>query len=1009
MTPERWRDVERVCQAALDRPPADRGAFLDGECAGDAELRREVESLLEHQAEAEGVLDTPPWEAAADAFSDGGGEYKARFEAGQRLGPFEIEALLGSGGMGEVYRARDLRLGRTVALKVLAPEAAADPDRRRRLELEARAASSLSHPHICALFDIRSDEGVDYLVMEHLEGETLADRMARAAPAAEGGPRAGLPLDEAIEWGAQIADALAAAHRCGIVHRDLKPGNVMLTRDGAVGHGSPRVKLLDFGLAKVRPPLAGMVVASAVGAAPPTAAGIVLGTVNYMAPEQLQGKEADPRTDLFAFGALLYEMVTGRRAFEGATPASVIVAILEREPQVPSDWQMVVPALERLIRACLTKDPEQRWDSARLAAQELRRIAADAADPAVRALPPPPRERPRRRAAWRAPTLVAATGIVALAVALTTWYAARAVPPSRPGTRLDLDLGMGFIAHPLSRAVLSPDGSAVAFVGDTQDGRQDTFIRRLDRPGATPLHTGGGWDLAFSPDGQWLAFAHEGKLRKVNVAGGPVMDLCSVTGETRGISWSEDGFIVGAFELSGGLSRLPSAGGTPVPVTTLDARRAEVTHRWPQVLPGGDAVLFTAHTFANHYDEATLDVVSLRDGRRKTVMTGGYYGRYLPSGHLVFVRHGALLAAPMDVATLQVTGPAVPVVDDVVVDADLGRLAFSFSNSGDALTLTGRWEPTPAVPAWRDQAGVSMPLPLPPDQYADPRVSPDGRRVVLTVGRADGARQMVVYERGRTEPYRLVSAAIDIGPVWAPDSEYLLFGSDEDRGIPNLYWRRADGAGRVERVTRNASTQIAGSFSPDGRRLAYAEFGTTTSMDGRVLPIDLRTPDRPVVGAPELIAPEVTDPPMFSPDGRWLAYSAPEGHRTEIFVTAAAAEARSGAGNRWQVSREGGADPLWSRDGRQLFFEARSGHLMVTRIAVRNGALVASPAERWAGWTLPRGEPRYVTRNFDLSPDGKRVLVLEPVPLQPASGSRPAVTLFQNFFDQLRRRAPAGR
>ena len=387
MTPERWREIERVCQDALDRLPEERAPFLDGACAGDADLRREVDSLLGMQVEAEAILEAPAWQDAAGSFG-GGATPSPRFEPGRRLGPFEIDRLVGIGGMGEVYRARDTRLGRTVALKVLPPEAAADPDRRRRLETEARAASALNHPHICALYDVGADGGVDYLVLEYLEGETLVDLMTRRKAAGESLP-SGFFLAEALEYGAQIAEALAAAHRAGVIHRDLKPGNVMLTQDG--------VKLLDFGLAKFRPGLEGIGAIADAGPRQRTTSGVVMGTANYMAPEQLRGRGADARSDLFAFGTLLYEMLTGRRAFEGSSPVTVITAILEREPPALSELQpLAPPALDRLVRGCLAKEPEQRWDSALLAAQELRRIALEVERPGpVQRLRPPPCPPPR--------------------------------------------------------------------------------------------------------------------------------------------------------------------------------------------------------------------------------------------------------------------------------------------------------------------------------------------------------------------------------------------------------------------------------------------------------------------------------------------------------------------------------------------------------------------------------------------------------------------------------------
>jgi eukaryotic-like serine/threonine-protein kinase len=688
MTPERWQQVERVCQEALDLAPCEREALLDRACGGDAELRREVESLLAQQQDAERLLGTSAWDAAAEALGHGTGAPRTRMVRGQRLGPFEIEGLAGIGGMGEIYRARDTRLGRTVAVKVLPPDAAADPDRRRRLETEARAASALSHPNICALFDVGSDGGIDYLVMEYLEGETLAARMARPLEA-DPSPPPGLPLGEALAYGAQIAEALAAAHRAGIVHRDLKPGNVMLTPDG--------VKLLDFGLAKINPPFDTIDAATDGRGRIRTVSGVVMGTMNYMAPERLRGSGADARSDLFAFGALLYEMITGRRAFEGSSPVIVIPAILESEPPPLAGRQpLATPDLERLVRRCLVKDREQRWDSALLAAQELRRIAAELAGSdsvAAPAMLPVQRSAAPARAARRwLPWLVAASAVV-VAAAAVGWIELRPVSPPGPMLRLELDLGRGFTAHPRSGHVaLAPDGSRIVFLGVGADGAPDLFVRRFDRGGAMPLDTGGGGDLFFSPDGRWLGYFRGGRLWRIDLAGGRPLDVCAAPEITStGADWGDGGFIVASVDSTGGLSRIPENGGAPVPLTTLDAGRGEAAHQWPQVLPGSEAVIFTSRARPGQPGGARVDALSLVTGRRTTLQPDAEFGRFLPSGHLVFVRRSTLFAVPMDAGRLALRGQPVPVLGPVLMDEERGRLHISASTAGDVLVLTGVW------------------------------------------------------------------------------------------------------------------------------------------------------------------------------------------------------------------------------------------------------------------------------------------------------------------------------
>jgi serine/threonine-protein kinase len=511
-------------------------------------------------------------------------------------------------------------------------------------------------------------------------------------------------------------------------------------------------------------------------------------------------------------------------------------------------------------------------------------------------------------------------------------------------------------------------------------------------------------DPVFSPDGQWLAFLQGGKLKKINIGGGSAVELCNAP-TARGMSWGDDGQIVAALGPSAGLTRLSASGGTPVRLTVLDASRHEITHRWPQVLPGSDVVLFTAHTFTGRYDDASIEAVSVKTGERKTLCRGGYFGRYLPSGHLVFVRRNTLFAAPMDLTRLTLTGPAVPVLDAVVGNEDLGHLQFTFSATGDALAFTG-WRQVPmSVPAWRSQDGGSASLPVPAGEYADPRVSPDGRRVALTVQQGP-TRQVLVYEHGREAPFRLVSETLDLSPVWAPDAQHLVFGSDLDRGIHNLYWRRADGAGGVRRLTRSQNIQYASSMTRDGRLLAYVEIDPVTGSDIWVLPLDLRDPSRPVPGDPRPLLRTVSleESPAFSPDGRWLAYCSSETGQMDVYVRAS-----GDGGERWQVSRAGGVAPVWSRDGRQIFFQGPERRLMVVDVVVKAGAILTSLPRTWADWNLADEDVNYTVRDFDLAPDGRRVLALVPAGGPPWSEPRVAVTFLENFLDDVRRLSPVPR
>ena len=538
--------------------------------------------------------------------------------------------------------------------------------------------------------------------------------------------------------------------------------------------------------------------------------------------------------------------------------------------------------------------------------------------------PPAP---PEASAGWRRwlPWSTAAAALL-VAVAAIAWRIDR---PAKPALlqRIDIDLGMGFQAHPASaRALLSPDGSRIVFLGSDDGAAADLFVRPLDAAIATPLHTGRSTEFFFSPTGNSIGFVKDGKLWKRSLDGGPPVELCAATdGAVRGADWGDGGFIVAALGPSAGLVRIPDAGGAPAPLTTLDASRGEVTHRWPQVLPGSRAVVFTSHTFAGRYDDATIEAVSLATGERKTLQLGGYYGRYLPSGHLVFVRHHTLYAAPMDPGSLKLTGPPVPVLDPVLADEELGRLPFTFSSAGEAFVLTGTWREPKSVPSWRDQSGPSTPLPMPAENYGDPRVSPDGRQVAVSAQQAL-LRQIIVYDAENESPVRLGSDTMDLMPLWAPDGRHLVFASDADRGIYNLYWRRADGAGGIERLTRGPNVQYPSSFSPDGRLLAYMEMSPTTAIDIWLAPLDLGDPDHPITGEPRPLLQTTAseEGPAFSPDGKWLAYSSTESGRAEIYV-----RAMSAAAGQWQVSRRGGMRPVWSRDGRRIFFDRENQAMVV--------------------------------------------------------------------------------
>ena len=591
---------------------------------------------------------------------------------GTRLGPYESVSPLGAGGMGEVYRCRDTRLDRTVAIKILPSHLSDQPEARDRFDREARAISALNHPNICHLYDVGAQDGTSYLVMEYLEGETLADRLRK-------GP---LPLEQFLKTGIEICEGLETAHRSGVVHRDLKPGNIMLTKAGA--------KLMDFGLAKALATPAGqssgltITLSTPAASHPLTAKGTVMGTFQYMSPEQLEGKQADARSDMFSLGAVLYEMLTGRRAFEGKSALSVASAIIEKEPEPIMAVQPMTPAaLERAIRRSLAKDPEERWQTARDLALELKAIANEG--PHTAKAPAAATTRSRERWAWGA---ASALGLVAAALAVG--FIQRA-PKPEPTVRLTSDLGADVKLYNdvgIS-AVLSPNGARLAFVGMGPDEKWHIYVRSLDQLQATMLS--GTEDAAnpfFSPDSEWLGFFANAKLKKIAVQGGSAVNLCDAP-DARGGAWSEDGTIVFSPGLRTALLKVSAAGGTPQPLTTLDQQANEVTERWPQFLPGGNAVLFTSASHGGNYEDANIVVYSISSGQRKQLVQGGYYGRYVLTGHIIYMHEGTMFAVPFDRNRLEVTGSRTPILEGMTANPGDATMQVSFATNGTLMYVPG--------------------------------------------------------------------------------------------------------------------------------------------------------------------------------------------------------------------------------------------------------------------------------------------------------------------------------
>jgi Tol biopolymer transport system component len=905
--------------------------------------------------------------------------------AGTKLGVYQVVAQIGAGGMGEVYRARDTRLQRDVALKVLPEIFAADASRMARFEREARLLASLNHPHIAAVYGVEESDSCRALVMELVEGPTLAGRIAA-------GP---IPLEEALPIAKQVAEAVEYAHDHGVIHRDLKPANIKVTADGTV-------KVLDFGLAKAltdeptETDLRNSPTLSAVA----TMQGVILGTAAYMSPEQAKGKPVDRRADIWAFGVVLVEMLTGKPLYTGETPVETLASVMMKDPALGALPANTPLAIRNLIQRCLTKDPRQRLRDM----GEARIILADALSGAVPAELVAAQRKPRERLAW-----AAAAALALIAIAFAIGFVLRAPKPPQPLQAMRLSAEIGVDANLYTAfgpaAVLSPDGARLALVASGADQKQRIYVRSLDQLQATALSgTENARDPFFSPDGQWIGFFADGKLKKISVQGGAAVTLCDAPND-RGGSWGEDGTIVFTPDNRVALSKVSSAGGMPQPLTMLDKQGGEATQRWPQVLPGGKAVLFTSNTTAGTlagFEDSDIVVYSTASGQRKTVQRGGFYARYLPSGHLVYMHEGTLFAVPFDLKKLEVTGQPAPILEGVVTGPIYAGAQFSVSETGNLVYVVGRAGGQNVSIYWMDREGKFQPLRETPGFYINPAFSPDGKRLALEI--LDGKRSDIwVYEWERDIPTRLTFAGEGNGfPVWTPDGQRIVYSSKEKGGTQNLWWIRADGAGDAQRLAESKSSQFAGSWRPDGKVLALSQLNPGTNSDIMTLPIEGNEKSGWRPGEPKafLNSPFVEDYPAFSPDGRWLAYTSNESGSFEVYV-----RPFPGPGGKWQVSTGGGGFPKWSRNGKELFYRTTDSKIMVVTYTASGDSFHADKPQLWSpGQFTDRG----LNYNFDLHPDGKRFAVLKaPGTEQTAAVNK--VSFIFNFFDELRRKLPSGK
>jgi len=851
---------------------------------------------------------------------------------GSRLGPYEILAPLGAGGMGEVYRARDTRLERTVAVKVLPAHLSLSPESRQRFEREARTISQLSHPHICAIYDVGNAEGVEYLVMEYLEGETLAERLAK-------GP---LPIEQVLRHGIEIADALDRAHAQGIVHRDLKPANVMITKSG--------VKLLDFGLAKMIVPSSPRELTSFPTQANLTQEGTILGTFQYMAPEQLEGGNTDARTDIFAFGAVLYEMATGKKAFTAHSQASLIAAILERDPPPVSTVQPIAPpGLDRVVRRCLAKDPERRWQSARDVALELSEIGSGAAAPVVGAAEPLPR---RGAAGWVAAALLL---LALLAVLFGPWRRRSPQAASTP-VRFTIPPPAGSTLQGM--LALSPDGTRLAFVATTADGHDVIWTRALDALETRPLEGTDGANYPFwSPDGRSLAFFAQGKLKKIDASGGLPQTLCDAAA-ARGGSWGSAGTIVFSANAGGEMDRVAETGGRASTLPQLTSKSG-VSFRWPSFLPDGRHFLY----FAVGNDAASTGVsVASLDSKETSLLAVGNSGAvYVAPGSILYRNGDRLMRQPFDLRRLRATGEATPVVDDLWWDT-VSTLATAFSASPTGVLAYQRGGLGLSRLILYDRSGRELGSVGPEGAYIEPALSPDGRWAA--VGRAEpGAQESVIWmidlERGSATRLAFEPAFATTTPVWSADGRRVLYSAYPSGEV---FVREAHGAEKAKLLFKAPTFRPLDDWSRDGRYLFYEEIDWS-SFHFNVGVRDLRSgTERRVLDAPfnQMGA-------RLSPDGRWLAHESQESGISEVFV-----RSFPEANVQVQISAGGGSQPRWRADGRELFYVSPDRKVMAADVVTSGKFEAGTPHALFQTRILPPVEAR---NHYDVTSDGQRFVV----------------------------------
>jgi eukaryotic-like serine/threonine-protein kinase len=861
--------------------------------------------------------------------------------------------------MGEVYKARDTRLERTVAVKILPSRLSENPEFRQRFEREAKTISQLSHPHICTLHDVGHQDGVHYLVMEFLEGETLTERLAR-------GP---LPVDQVLRYGIEIADALEKAHRQGIVHRDLKPGNVMITKSG--------VKLVDFGLAKLAAPQSGGVLSS-FSVLPTqagenlTAEGTILGTFQYMAPEQLEGHEADARTDIFALGLVLYEIATGRKAFTGKSQASLIAAIIHTQPEAISSVQpMTPPALDRVVKTCLAKDPDDRFQTAHDVKLQLQWIAEGGSAVGLPA-PVAARRKSREKLAW---ALVPVAAIFAAAATLSVLRLRTESPPRVVSSLLPPEKAtFSFDSGPMA---LSPDGRRIAFVA-TSSGTNLLWVRSLDGSSAQSLAGTEGASFPFwSPDSRFLGFFAGGKLKKVEASGGPPQTLADAS-FGRGGAWNREGVILFSPSSRDSIYRVSAAGGEASRITNLDLETGEFSHRWPIFLPDGKRFLYLAQASMTAHKGNAIYVASLDGRERRLLFNGNTNVVYAPPGHLLFQREKTLLARPFDPKNLRFTEEAFPVAENVTLFPNVAVAAFTASHTGLIAYQTGGGGGRTQL-TWLDRAGKPVGTIGDPGYLSAPRISHDGRKVAVAIEDSPGNADIWIHDLERNTPTRFTfDPDADFSPVWSPDDSRIVFAAAR-KSPGDVYQKSSVGTGREEPLFASTTFKVPVDWSRDGRLVLLQandartrnlwDLWTYSVADRRATPF-LQTPFNETTG-------------RFSPDGRWVAYTSDESGREEVYVVPF-----PGPGGKWQISAAGGRVPIWTRGGRELVYQAPGDEIRAVEVSTDPTFRAGIPRSLFK--TRLRPPPG---RQFDVTPDGERFLVN----LRQGDEVSDPITLVQNW------------